>query len=75
MKSRVEIYESWCKKCGICVAFYTLGVPEIGKDGYCFVKAPGSWFDRVVDSMISCLGLWSRKGGENLTRRPRDIVK
>ena len=40
MKSRVEIYKGWCKKCGVCVAFCPLGALDIGKDGYPQVTAP-----------------------------------
>jgi 2-oxoglutarate ferredoxin oxidoreductase subunit delta len=40
MKSRVEIYKGWCKKCGICVAFCPHGVLDINKEGYPFVAAP-----------------------------------
>ena len=38
MKSRVEIYKGWCKKCGICVAFCPHGILEMGEDGYPVVK-------------------------------------
>ena len=40
MKNQVEIYEGWCKKCGICVAFCPHDVLDIGEDGYPFVKSP-----------------------------------
>ncbi|MFC1939247.1 ferredoxin family protein [Chloroflexota bacterium] len=40
MKSKVEIYKGWCKKCGICAAFCPFGVLDIGKEGYPFVKTP-----------------------------------
>ncbi len=40
MKNRVEIYEGWCKKCGICVAFCPHDVLSTGEEGYPFVKAP-----------------------------------
>jgi len=39
MENRVEIYEGWCKKCGICVAFCPENVLDTGEDGYPFVKA------------------------------------
>jgi len=39
-KNRVEIYEGWCKKCGICTAFCPHDVLGIGEDGYPFVKDP-----------------------------------
>lgn len=40
MKSRVEIYKGWCKKCGICVAFCPHGVLDVNEEGYPFVAAP-----------------------------------
>jgi len=40
MKNRVEIYEGWCKKCGICVAFCPHGVLDTDEEGYPFVKDP-----------------------------------
>ncbi len=40
VKNRVEIYEGWCKKCGICIAFCPRGTLERGKDGYPVVKNP-----------------------------------
>jgi len=40
MKSRVEIYKGWCKKCGICVEFCPHSVLDIDEEGYPFVKAP-----------------------------------
>ncbi|MBE9513796.1 MAG: 4Fe-4S binding protein [Dehalococcoidia bacterium] len=40
MKGRVEIYEGWCKKCGICTAFCPQDVLDTTGDGYPFVRAP-----------------------------------
>jgi len=40
MKNHVDIYQGWCKKCGICVAFCPKNVLDIGEDGYPFVKDP-----------------------------------
>ena len=40
MKTRVEIYKDWCKKCGICVEFCPFGVLDLDSEGYPFVKAP-----------------------------------
>jgi len=40
MKKRVEIYEGWCKKCGICVAFCPHKVLDINEEGYPYVKDP-----------------------------------
>ena len=38
MKNHVEIYNGWCKKCGICVAFCPHDVMDTRDDGYPFVK-------------------------------------
>jgi len=40
MKNRVEIYEGWCKKCGICTAFCPQNALDIDEEGYPFVKYP-----------------------------------
>lgn len=40
MKNHVEIYDGWCKKCGICVAFCPEDVLFIEDGEYPVVKAP-----------------------------------
>ncbi len=35
---RIDIYETWCKACGICVAFCPTGVLEKDESGNPYVK-------------------------------------
>ena len=38
MKNKVIIYNNWCKRCGICVAFCPKKVLALDPEGYPFVK-------------------------------------
>ena len=40
MAGKVEIYESWCKRCGICQAFCPAKVIELGERGEPRINAP-----------------------------------
>ncbi len=40
-KHTIEIYKSWCKRCGICVAFCPAGVLAQDESGAPYVKDPG----------------------------------
>ena len=40
MKSQVEIYKGWCKRCGICVAFCPNEALDTSEDGYPFINDP-----------------------------------
>ena len=37
-KHSIEIYKSWCKRCGICVAFCPAGVLDQDESGAPYVK-------------------------------------
>jgi len=39
-KPSIEIYKSWCKRCGICVAFCPAGVLAQDDSGVVYVKDP-----------------------------------
>ena len=39
-KYNIEVYKSWCKKCGICVAFCPAGVLALDDAGYPYAKEP-----------------------------------
>jgi 2-oxoglutarate ferredoxin oxidoreductase subunit delta len=39
-KHHIEVYKSWCKRCGICVAFCPAGVLEQDESGIPYVKDP-----------------------------------
>ena len=39
-KPAVEIYQSWCKRCGICVAFCPAEVLAQDESGMVYVKDP-----------------------------------
>ena len=39
-KHSAEIYGSWCKRCGICVAFCPAGVLAQDESGKVYVKEP-----------------------------------
>ena len=39
-KHNIEIYNSWCKRCGICVAFCPAGVLAQDESGTPYVKDP-----------------------------------
>ncbi len=39
-KHNIEVYKSWCKRCGICVAFCPAGVLEQDESGVPYVKDP-----------------------------------
>jgi 2-oxoglutarate ferredoxin oxidoreductase subunit delta len=39
-KYNVEIYKSWCKRCGICVAFCPAEVMALDEQGEVVVKNP-----------------------------------
>ena len=39
-KHHIEIYKSWCKKCGICVAFCPAGVLAQDDSGAPYAKEP-----------------------------------
>jgi len=39
-KHTIEIYNSWCKRCGICVAFCPAGVLDQDESGAPYVKDP-----------------------------------
>lgn len=39
-KFNIEIFKSWCKKCGICVAFCPVEALEQDETGTPFVKNP-----------------------------------
>ncbi len=39
-KHKIEVYKSWCKKCGICVAFCPAGVLGQDESGTPVVKDP-----------------------------------
>ncbi len=39
-KPSIEIYQSWCKRCGICVAFCPAGVLAQDDSGVVYVKDP-----------------------------------
>ena len=39
-KHIVEVYKSWCKKCGICVAFCPAGVLAEDEAGVPYAKEP-----------------------------------
>jgi 2-oxoglutarate ferredoxin oxidoreductase subunit delta len=39
-KANVEIYRSWCKKCGICAAFCPFKVIELDEEGAPKVVGP-----------------------------------
>ncbi len=39
-KASVEIYQSWCKRCGICVAFCPAEVLAQDESGKVYVKDP-----------------------------------
>ncbi len=38
--SKVEIYQGWCKKCGICIAFCPQQILEADEASYPVVKNP-----------------------------------
>jgi 2-oxoglutarate ferredoxin oxidoreductase subunit delta len=38
--SRLQVYRSWCKKCGICVAFCPKGALETDPEGFPRWKSP-----------------------------------
>jgi 2-oxoglutarate ferredoxin oxidoreductase subunit delta len=39
-KYKIEVYKSWCKKCGICVAFCPAGVLAQDDSGATYAKEP-----------------------------------
>ena len=39
-KHAIEVYQSWCKRCGICVAFCPAGVLDQDESGTPYVKDP-----------------------------------
>ena len=39
-KTTIEVYKSWCKRCGICVAFCPAGVLAQDESGAPYVKDP-----------------------------------
>ncbi len=39
-KHAIEVYKSWCKRCGICVAFCPAGVLAEDESGVPYVKDP-----------------------------------
>ncbi len=39
-KYNIEIFKSWCKRCGICVAFCPVEVLGLDESGAPFVKSP-----------------------------------
>jgi len=39
-KYNIEVYKSWCKKCGICVAFCPAGVLAQDDSGFPYAKEP-----------------------------------
>jgi len=39
-KHHIEVYKSWCKKCGICVAFCPAGVLAEDDSGTPYAKEP-----------------------------------
>ena len=39
-KPSIEIYKSWCKRCGICAAFCPAGVLAQDDLGFAYVKDP-----------------------------------
>ena len=39
-KNSIEIYKSWCKRCGICAAFCPAEVLAQDEPGMVYVKAP-----------------------------------
>jgi 2-oxoglutarate ferredoxin oxidoreductase subunit delta len=39
-KHHIEVYKSWCKKCGICVAFCPAGVLAQDDSGAPYAKEP-----------------------------------
>jgi 2-oxoglutarate ferredoxin oxidoreductase subunit delta len=39
-KHNIEVYKSWCKKCGICVAFCPAGVLAQDDSGAPYAKEP-----------------------------------
>jgi 2-oxoglutarate ferredoxin oxidoreductase subunit delta len=39
-KHTIEVYKSWCKRCGICVAFCPAGVLAPDEAGVPYVKDP-----------------------------------
>jgi 2-oxoglutarate ferredoxin oxidoreductase subunit delta len=39
-KHTIDIYKSWCKRCGICVAFCPTGVLAQDETGNVYVKDP-----------------------------------
>jgi 2-oxoglutarate ferredoxin oxidoreductase subunit delta len=39
-KPSIEIYKSWCKRCGICVAFCPAGVLAQDDSGAVYLKDP-----------------------------------
>jgi len=39
-KHKIEVYKSWCKKCGICVAFCPAGVLAQDDSGTSYAKEP-----------------------------------
>jgi 2-oxoglutarate ferredoxin oxidoreductase subunit delta len=39
-KPSIEIYKSWCKRCGICAAFCPAGVLAQDDSGVVYVKEP-----------------------------------
>lgn len=39
-KYTIEVYKSWCKKCGICVAFCPAGVLAQDDSGVPYAKEP-----------------------------------
>ncbi len=39
-KPSIEVYRSWCKRCGICVAFCPVGALAQDADGIPYVKDP-----------------------------------
>ncbi|MFC2047879.1 ferredoxin family protein [Chloroflexota bacterium] len=36
--NRVEIYQGWCKKCGICIAFCPKHILEADKESFLVIK-------------------------------------
>lgn len=39
-KHTIEVYKSWCKRCGICVAFCPAGLLAPDESGVPYVKDP-----------------------------------
>ncbi|HSR13831.1 MAG TPA: 4Fe-4S binding protein [Thermodesulfobacteriota bacterium] len=39
-KTKIEVYKSWCKRCGICVAFCPVNVLAQDETGTPYVKDP-----------------------------------